>query len=220
MSVKAFVFDAYGTLFDVHTVMDKLNEVFPDKGEAISQEWRRRQVHYFMIRQLIEGYKPFDDITRWALIDALKINNVNYSYDQIEALMEAYKHLTPYDEVKNVLDELNNHQKELVIFSNGTMDMLEPLLSNNEMEETIGLLSADQISVYKPDPRAYQFASDQLGLAPKDILFMSSNPWDIAGANSFGFQTAWINRGGTHWPELGLEPDHEFDQLKGLLSWT
>jgi len=219
MNPKAFVFDAYGTLFDVHTVMDKLNDLFPDKGEAISQQWRSRQVHYFFIRQLIDGYQPFDDITRWALVDALKINQVNYSYDQIEALMEAYSHLKPYDEVNEVLRDLNSNQNELVIFSNGTMDMLEPLLENNDMEGEIGLLSADQIQVYKPDPRAYQFASDQIGLSPEDVLFMSSNPWDITGAKSFGFQTAWINRGKSIWPEIGLEPDHEFEDLSGILKW-
>jgi len=218
MDAKAFVFDAYGTLFDVHTVMDKLNDFFPDKGEAISQEWRNRQVHYFFIRQVIEGYRPFDDITRWALVDALKINQVHYSYDQVEALMEAYARLNPYDEVDQVLRDLNN-QKELVIFSNGTMEMLEPLLENNALENTIGLLSADQIQVYKPDPRAYQFSADQIGYEAEEILFMSSNPWDITGAKSFGFQTAWINRGKSIWPEIGFEPDYEFESLEGILKW-
>lgn len=218
MEAKAYVFDAYGTLFDVHTVIDKLNDFFPDKGEAISHEWRNRQVHYFFIRQMIEGYRPFDDITRWALVDALKMNQVNYSYDQVEALMEAYTHLKPYDEVGYVLRNLNNFQKELVIFSNGTMEMLKPLLENNALENTIGLLSADQIQVYKPDPRAYQFAADQIGLEAEDILFMSSNPWDITGAKSFGFRTAWINRGKNIWPEIGLEPDNEFENLEGIIK--
>ncbi|KGP72204.1 haloacid dehalogenase type II [Pontibacillus yanchengensis] len=217
MSVKAFVFDAYGTLFDVHSVQIRLEEMFPNKSEAISQEWRSRQVHYFFIRQLIDGYKPFDQITKWALQDALIVNQVEYSEEDIQEMLEVYKQLQPFPEVKQVLEELKD--KQLVIFSNGTMDMLEPLLNYNELDQTLGLLSADQIHIYKPSPHAYQFAIDQLGLQKDEVLFMSSNPWDITGASSFGLHTAWIRRGQAKWPTIDEEPDQIYSDLKGILDW-
>lgn len=216
-NIKAFVFDAYGTLFDVHSVKERIDEKFPNKGEGISQEWRSRQLHYFFIRQLIDGYEPFDKITRWALLDALHINEAKYSEQDIEDLMESYHYLQPFNEVSNVLTKIDSNQ--LVVFSNGTMNMLEPLLKNNELDQLLGILSADHIQVYKPDPRAYQFAQDQLGLKKEEILFMSSNPWDITGAKSYGFHTAWINRGDKNWPTIGVEPDKIYNNLSGILEW-
>lgn len=211
----SYVFDAYGTLFDVHSVTEKLEEKYPDKGDAISQEWRRRQVHYFMIRQLIDGYVPFDQITQNALKDALQINHANYHSEDIEKLMDAYLHLQPYEEVDNVKDHLPNNS--LTIFSNGTPSMLHPLLENNQLEHTFRVLSADEPKVYKPAPAAYAYAQKQLKIAdPENILFLSSNPWDITGAKSYGFTTAWVNRQQIQWPSLDVEPDHIFDNLNDL----
>ncbi|MFC0522176.1 haloacid dehalogenase type II [Pontibacillus salicampi] len=218
MNIKAFVFDAYGTLFDVHSVRERLDNLFPDNSEAISQSWRSKQVHYFFIRQLIDGYEPFNLITKWALQDALIENGIEYNKDIVEDLMEAYKQLKPYEEVRDVLQQLENHQR--VIFSNGTQAMLEPLLEYNGLDQTLGLLSADQIHIYKPSPDAYQFALNQLGVSKEEVLFMSSNPWDIAGAKHFGFNTAWISRDGKEFPQMGLEPDRIYQTLAGIVEWS
>ncbi|RWZ55007.1 haloacid dehalogenase type II [Halobacillus fulvus] len=202
LGYKAYVFDAYGTLFDVHSVMERIHDHFPDKGEQISQEWRSRQVHYFLVRQLVQGYVPFSDITHWALKDALRYSGASVDSDVTEDLMKQYEKLQPYKEVHDLSDR--NPDKTLTIFSNGTRAMLEPLLANNQLESSFDLLSADDPKVYKPHPKAYQHAQEELGFEKDEILFFSSNPWDITGAASYGFHTAWVNRNDDKWPELGI----------------
>ncbi|UOQ94366.1 haloacid dehalogenase type II [Halobacillus shinanisalinarum] len=214
MSYQAYVFDAYGTLFDVHSVKDTIHNLYPEKGSSISESWRERQVHYFMIRQLIQGYQPFDTVTKWALIDALAMNDVDYSDETIQKLMDQYQHLQPYTEVSRLAE--NNPDKQLTIFSNGTRPMLQPLLKNNQLTNTFSLLSADDAEVYKPHPEAYQFAQNKLNQQKEEILFFSSNPWDIAGATHYGFHTAWVNRQGVKWPELGLKPTHILTDLQEI----
>ncbi|SFJ45016.1 2-haloacid dehalogenase [Halobacillus dabanensis] len=216
MNYKAYVFDAYGTLFDVHSVMKKIHQLFPDKGPTVSQQWRKRQVHYFLVRQLINGYKPFTDITRWALVDALAYSDVEVKPDVVEELMSEYERLVPYDEVSSLSE--NHPDKEFTIFSNGTRSMLEPLLENNQLNDDFDLLSADDVQVYKPHPEAYQYAHEQLGFEKEEVLFFSSNPWDITGAASYGFHTAWVNRKQQKWPELGVNPTHIIQNLTELPS--
>ncbi|WP_226580542.1 haloacid dehalogenase type II [Halobacillus litoralis] len=211
---KAYVFDAYGTVFDVHSVMKKIHQFFPEQGPTISQQWRDRQIHYFLVRQVMGEYRPFTDITRWALLDALANSDVSVKPDVVEELMEEYQHLSPYDEVSSLADE--HPDKTFTIFSNGTNSMLEPLLKNTNLTETFNLLSADDVKVYKPHPEAYQYAQEKLGVKKEEVLFFSSNPWDIAGAASYGFHTAWVNRKQDKWPELGIEPTHIIDNLMNI----
>ncbi|UOR11697.1 haloacid dehalogenase type II [Halobacillus amylolyticus] len=214
MSYQAYVFDAYGTLFDVHSVKDTIHGHYPEKGPSISEEWRQRQVHYFMIRQLIQGYQPFDTVTKWALVDALAMNDVKYNDETVQKLMDQYQHLQPYSEVSHLAEK--NPDKQLTIFSNGTRSMLQPLLENNQLTNTFSLISADDTKVYKPHPEAYQFAQSKLNQQKEEILFFSSNPWDIAGATHYGFHTAWVNRNGAKWPELGLKPNHILTDLQEI----
>ncbi|CDQ19229.1 haloacid dehalogenase type II [Halobacillus karajensis] len=215
MSYKAYVFDAYGTLFDVHSVMKKIHQFFPDQGPSVSEEWRNRQVHYFLVRQLIQEYKPFNDITRWALLDALAINNIDAEFDIVEELMHEYTQLLPFDEVP-LLKE-NHTDKTFTIFSNGTRAMLDPLLANNRLTKDFDLLSANDINIYKPHPKAYQYAHKTLKVNKDEILFFSSNPWDITGAASYGFHTAWVNRKKQMWPEIGIQPTYLINQLNDIL---
>ncbi|WP_330981689.1 haloacid dehalogenase type II [Pontibacillus halophilus] len=217
MSIKAFVFDAYGTLFDVHSVKEKLEEQYPLKGEAISEAWRSRQVHYFMVRQLIHNYASFEEVTSWALQDALQVNGVTYNEEQVEQFMSVYEHLHPFEEVKDVLHQLQDHQ--LVVFTNGTQALSRPLLKNNGLDDMLRLLTADEQGIYKPDPMAYDYALKELGVEKEEVLFMSSNPWDITGAKSFGFQTAWIRRGKGEFPKLGFVPDYIYEDLTGILAF-
>ncbi|MCA0984651.1 haloacid dehalogenase type II [Halobacillus yeomjeoni] len=214
MSYKAYVFDAYGTLFDVHSVMERIHEHYPDKGSTISQQWRDRQIHYFLVRQLINGYKPFSEITRWALLDALSISEVEIKSEIVDDLMKQYEKLQPYSEVSHLSEQ--HPDKKFTIFSNGTRSMLEPLLEHNQLEETFDLLSADDAQVYKPHPDAYHFAQKELEYDKDEILFFSSNPWDITGAASYGFHTAWVNRKEQKWPELGVEPTYIIQDLNEI----
>ncbi|WP_347861032.1 haloacid dehalogenase type II [Salimicrobium sp. PL1-032A] len=216
--VKALVFDAYGTLFDVHSVRNKCNEWFPEKGEAISKTWREKQLNYFFLRQLMGRYEPFDHITREALRYACKSNDVTLSEEAEEELMEAYLELDLFEEVEEVLSKLDD--KTLIVFSNGSPSMIDPLVERSDISGYIDdVLSADGVKQYKPVPAAYYYAQQELGVEKEDILFMSSNPWDISGAASFGFRTAWINRNGLPREELDVQPEVEYEDLSGLLRW-
>ncbi|MFY4774980.1 haloacid dehalogenase type II [Metabacillus sp. RGM 3146] len=215
MTIKACLFDAYGTLFDVYSVKQKCEDMYPEKGEQISLDWREKQLEYAFLRQILQKYEPFDQITERALRAALDLHQPDYQEEDVKKLTAAYEELTPYEETKQVLSDLDVDQ--VFIYSNGTSGMLEPLLKNNGMESLIGIISADEAKQYKPAPAAYQYALEKLGLNKKEVLFVSSNQWDIAGASSFGFQTAWINRKEEPVSQLGFEPDKICSDLNGLL---
>lgn len=216
--IKALVFDAYGTLFDVHSVGKECNEVFPTKGDAISQSWRKKQLEYFFLRQLMQRYKPFDEITKDALNYACKENGAELSKENEKRLMDAYLKLDLFEEVETVLQQLS--QKKLVVFSNGSKNMIDPLVEQSNIRSSIDLvISADEIKQYKPTPAAYNHALEQLELKREEILFMSSNPWDITGAKSFGFHTAWINRKDLVYEELNIQPDTVYSDLSGIMEW-
>ncbi|SFG52863.1 2-haloacid dehalogenase [Halobacillus alkaliphilus] len=217
--IKALVFDAYGTLFDVHSVGKECNEIFPNKGDEISQSWRKKQLEYFFLRQLMERYKPFDEITRDALNYACKENGVELSEENEERLMNAYLKLELFEEVESVLKELS--EKKLVVFSNGSVNMIDPLVEQSSINEYIGeVISADEIKQYKPTPAAYNHALERLDVKREEVLFMSSNPWDITGAKSFGFNTAWINRKELVAEELDIQPDSVYSDLSGIREWN
>lgn len=216
--IKAFVFDVYGTLFDVIAIKEQCEELFPGHGEAISQTWRTKQVEYFMMRQLMEKYRSFAEVTRSALKYALESEGLESTEAIERQLMDAYLHLPLYEESQAVLRELQDHK--LVVFSNGSHDMLDPLIENAGIQGLLDeALSVDDIGQFKPAPAAYQYALSRLGIERDEVLFMSSNGWDISGAKNFGFRTAWINRKQAPVEQLGLEPDYVFSDLKGLLKW-
>ncbi|WP_062514529.1 haloacid dehalogenase type II [Halobacillus sp. KGW1] len=217
--IKALVFDAYGTLFDVYSVRKACNDLFPDKGDAISQTWRSKQLEYFFLRQLFERYKPFDEITRDSLRYACKENGVTLSKEDESRLMEAYLELALFEEVEEVLKDLS--EKQLVVFSNGSENMIAPLVDQSRIQPYIdSVISADEIKQYKPTPAAYNHALERLGVSREEVLFMSSNPWDILGAKSFGFRTAWINRNELPEEELDIQPDSIYSDLSGIKEWT
>lgn len=216
--IKAFVFDVYGTLFDVTAVKDECEKLYPGYGETISQTWRTKQVEYFMLRQLMGNYATLSSITHQALKYALKENELKSNEQNEQHLLEAYLHLPLYAEVENVLTQLK--EQKLVVFSNGSHDMLDPLIENAGLENLFSeVLSIDEIQQFKPTPASYQYAVEKLDLENHEVLFMSSNGWDISGAKNFGFQTAWINRKNLPIEELELEPDYIFSDLNGLLKW-
>lgn len=216
--IKAFVFDVYGTLFDVTAIKKECEELYPGYGETISQTWRSKQVEYFMLRQLMGNYATLYSITHEALTYALEENGLKSTEQNEQHLLETYLHLPLYEEVKEVLAELKD--KKLVVFSNGSHDMLDPLIENAGLEDVFSeILSIDEIKQFKPAPASYQYAMEKLNLESHEVLFMSSNGWDISGAKNFGFQTAWINRKNLPTEQLGLEPDYVFPDLNGLLKW-
>ncbi|MGG4548848.1 haloacid dehalogenase type II [Rossellomorea marisflavi] len=163
-------------------------------------------------------YEDFVTVTRESLRYALMENGAEWTTEAENELIDAYTHLTHYSEVEGVLQELKD--KELVILSNGTQHMLDSLIENASLAHHFdSVLSVDDVKQFKPAPAAYTHALKELDVKREEVLFMSSNGWDISGAKNFGFHTAWINRGHAPTEQLGLEPDAEYDDLTGILEW-
>ncbi|SET32605.1 2-haloacid dehalogenase [Salinibacillus kushneri] len=218
-AIQAFVFDVYGTLFDVHSISKKCNELFPGKGQLISRTWREKQIEYSNLRQLMGNYKTFYSITKDALRYAVKKNDEHLNHHSEIELMNTYLHLSTYPEVKTVLSRLKD--KKLAVFSNGSHDMLDPLLHQSDISRLFTeIISVDEVKQYKPTPASYNHAANVLNAKPEEVLFMSSNGWDISGAKNFGFQTAWINRKNLPVEELNLAPDTIYEDLTGILEWN
>jgi 2-haloacid dehalogenase len=204
MNVKALVFDAYGTLYDVHSVARRCDELWPGRGAQLSQLWRSKQLEYTWLRSLMGRYVPFSQVTREALVYACQVLGLPIDIDGQQALMREYLALTPYPDVADFLQTLKVARR--AILSNGSPDMLDALVANSGLAFD-AVLSVDQVKVFKPAPAVYQLAVDRLGVKKEEIGFVSSNCWDALGAKSFGFRVWWINRGSAPVDRLGFSPD-------------
>lgn len=213
---RAFVFDAYGTLFDVHSVMEAARAVTPDP-QALSQLWRQKQLEYTWLRSLMGRYQDFWLVTGQALRFALRRLGITAAESQIEALMSAYLTLSPFPEVPNALRALRG--RSLAILSNGSPHMLESAVRSSGLGAAFDhVLSVDAVGVYKPSPLVYDLAVRAFGLPASEILFVSSNAWDVAGAGAYGFMTCWCNRTNMPADELDVTPDYEVDRLDAILE--
>jgi 2-haloacid dehalogenase len=208
---RAFLFDAYGTLFDVHAVVEAGRAVTSDP-QALSSLWRQKQLEYTWLRSLMDRYVDFWAITQSALSFALRRLGLQPSPAQAEALMEAYLSLATFPEVKAALAALA--PVPLGILSNGSPRMLEATVRSAGLDGVFQhVISVDEARVYKPSPRVYELGARAFGLPAREILFVSSNAWDVAGAAAFGYRTCWCNRLGVPMDELEVTPDHEVERL-------
>lgn len=215
MAIRAFVFDAYGTLFDVRSVTARCEELFPKKGAALNTIWRTKQLEYSWLRTLMGQYADFWQITGNALKFALAGLNLEYTREQFQYLLESYLHLAPYEDTAVALEKLSRYRK--AILSNGTPSMLETVVQNANLTEYFEqLLSVDEVKNYKPQPSVYELAPAKLGLAKSSIAFVSANGWDVAGAKNFGFYVFWLNRLNAPLEELGVKPDATIQTLTQL----
>jgi 2-haloacid dehalogenase len=215
--IKAMVFDAYGTLFDVHSVIALCNELFPEQGPALSHLWRAKQLEYTWLLSLMGRYEDFWRVTEKALRFACRALKLPYHEAQQAQLLEAYLRLEPYPEVHQALTGLAGYP--LAILSNGSPQMLEPLVSTAGLQETFAhVISVDELKIYKPSPQVYQLAVDNLGLEAQAIGFVSSNSFDIIGATAFGFRTFWVNRTANPLDELGVVPTMTISKLTDLVE--
>lgn len=213
--LKALVFDAYGTLFDVHSVVTLCDSLFPGRGTPLSQLWRAKQLEYTWLRTLMGRYADFTAVTRDALEYACKVLHLALDEKKCAQLMDAYNHLALYPDARDALAALSG--LKLAILSNGSPAMLEPLVRNAGLGEVLNaVISVDRVKIFKPDSRVYQLAPDTLGVDKSEIGFVSSNYWDAAGAKSFGFKVFWINRAGAQADTLGAAPDHVLGKLTEL----
>ena len=193
-SVRHAVFDAYGTLFDVHSAASRYQARLGEQAQAVSALWRTKQLEYTWLRSLMQRYVDFWKVTQDALdyaLDSHGIDNNSLRKD----LLSAYHELSCYPEVPDTMKKIKQMGLGTAILSNGSPEMLEAGVSNSNLEKVLDLIiSVDTIEIFKPSPIVYQLATDQLSCNPEEILFFSSNAWDVSGAATFGFQTVWVNR--------------------------
>ncbi len=215
--IQALVFDAYGTLFDVHSVIATCNQHFPDQGPALSKAWRAKQLEYTWLRSLMGRYEDFWQVTEAALVFACKSLNLPCPPATRAELMQAYLHLEPYPDVRPAVKALSNYP--LAILSNGSPRMLQAAVESAGLQGMFShVLSVDELKIYKPSPHVYQLAPQKMGVAATAIGFVSSNSWDVIGAKSFGFWTCWVNRSGAPADELGFPPDARANTLADLVA--
>jgi 2-haloacid dehalogenase len=213
--LKALVFDAYGTLFDVHSVIATCEQVFPGQGAALSRAWRAKQLEYTWLRSLMGRYEDFWQVTEAALVFAARSVGLRCDAAARQRLMEAYLHLEPFPEVKPALEEVSDYT--LAILSNGSPRMLKAAVESAGVARSFKhVISVDEVKIFKPSPRVYELAPRKTDVAAHDIGFVSSNFWDVAGAKSFGFWTCWVNRGQAPEDELGFVADLTVSTLSGL----
>jgi 2-haloacid dehalogenase len=239
MTIKAVVFDAYGTLYDIQSVAAITERAYPGYGELITQIWRIKQLEYTWLRSLMKRYQDFSVITRQSLGYTLDCLGLKHDAGVLDSIMDKYVHLDLYPDALPALVELKG--RKLAILSNGSPDMLNALVRNSGLEEVLdATISVDAKRIFKPSPDAYALIEATLGVAPPDVLFVSSNPWDACGAKAFGLKVAWIERVTpdamaraferhdlvtplamfkairTQMDQFGLEPDHRISALSDL----
>jgi len=212
MGIEALVFDAYGTLFDVHSVVRRCEGLWPGKGAQLSALWRAKQLEYTWQRSLMKRYAPFSTVTRAALAYACEALGLGLTAERIEALMGEYLVLSMYPDVPNAIRQFACKK---AILTNGSPDMIEPLVAHSGLKFD-AVLSVHELNVYKPAPEVYQLAVRKLQVEPENIGFVSSNCWDALGAKSFGFTVYWINRLGAPVDRLGFTPDKTIKSLLDL----
>src|SRR5687768_84171 len=214
MTIRGYVFDAYGTLFDVHSVVDAGAALTSDPG-ALSATWRQKQLEYTWLRSLMGRYEDFWAVTESALRYAVRRLELTVTEAQVDRLMSAYLTLACFPEVKPALARL--HDRPCAILSNGTPAMLEAAVRSAGLGGALQhVLSVDAVKVFKPSPLVYALAPKAMRAVAGELLFVSSNAWDVAGAKAFGYQVAWCNRAGAPAEERGAQADYVVDTLEQL----
>ncbi len=220
LTIRSIIFDAYGTLFDVHSVSVRCEQFFPGMGGAISSRWRQKQLEYTWLRSLMGQYEDFWCVTKDALVFTLKEFGLNSNEEIHRTILNEYLVLNPYAEVASALEELK--VQRLAILSNGSPDMLNTVVQNADLSGVFtDVISVDEVKIYKPSMDVYQLGVVKLGVNKEDALFVTSNPWDAAGAKTFGCQVCWINRLNLQFDELGVQPDviiHSLDELVAVVN--
>ena len=214
--IKACVFDAYGTLFDVHSAVGKHRQRLGNSADAVSATWRDKQLQYTWLRSLMGKHCDFWQLTGEALDYALESNEINDDSLRND-LLDAYLSLDCYPEVPTVLRQLKEGGMQTAILSNGSPRMLQAAVDSSGLTDYLDAsLSVEDVGIYKPDPRVYQLAVDKLSVKAHEISFQSSNSWDAVGASAFGFQVAWVNRFGQKREQLPDQPHAELTSLDDL----
>ena len=216
-NIKAIIFDAYGTLFDVNSAAKKCKNDIGDKWEEFANYWRTTQLEYTWLRSLMNRHKDFWQITEDSLNKSMKIYNINDNMRN--DLLNLYKILSTYKEVPETLKILKKKKFKLAILSNGTPKLLTHLVKSNNLENLFDdIFSIEDVGIYKPSPKVYELPLKKYKIKKNEVLFLSANTWDISGGGNHGYQTVWVNRNNNVFDNLDYVPKNQVQSLKGILD--
>ena len=216
-NIKAIIFDAYGTLFDVNSAAEKCKDKIGEKWEPFSNFWRTTQLEYTWLRSLMGRHKDFWQITEDSLDKSMKVFKIKPSIR--DDLLNLYKVLSPFKEVHETLKELKEKKFKLAILSNGTPSLLKELVKSNNLDNLFDdIFSIEEVGVYKPNSEVYDMPIKKYKIKKNEVAFLSSNSWDVSGGGNYGFQAIWVNRNNNIFDNLDYKPRSEIKDLSGLLN--
>jgi len=216
-NVKAIIFDAYGTLFDVNSAAEKCKDKIGDKWEPFANFWRTTQLEYTWLRSLMGRHKDFWQITEDSLDKSMKAFKIELSMRK--ELLDLYKILSPFKEVQETLKTLKEKKLKLAILSNGTPSLLKELVKSNNLENLFDdIFSIEEVGIYKPNSKVYDIPVKKYKIRKDEIAFLSANTWDVSGGGNYGYQAIWVNRNNDTFDNLDFKPKLEIKNLSGLLS--
>ena len=215
--IKAIIFDAYGTLFDVNSAAEKCKEKLGDKWEGFANYWRTTQLEYTWLRSLMRRHKDFWQITEDSLDKSMNFYNIDNTMRS--ELLNLYKVLSPFTEVRDALNKLKQSNYKLAILSNGTPDLLNELVVSNQLKDIFDdIFSVEEAGIFKPDSKVYDLPINKYNIEKNEVLFLSANTWDVSGAGNYGYNTVWVNRNNNIFDKLDFEPNQQISNLSELLD--
>ena len=215
--IKAIIFDAYGTLFDVNSAAEKCKEKLGDKWEGFANYWRTTQLEYTWLRSLMRRHKDFWQITEDSLDKSMNFYNIDNTMRS--ELLNLYKVLSPFTEVSDALKKLKQSNYKLAILSNGTPDLLNELVVSNQLKDIFDdIFSVEEAGIFKPVSKVYDLPINKYNIEKNEVLFLSANTWDVSGAGNYGYNTVWVNRNNNIFDKLDFEPNQQISNLSELLD--
>ena len=216
-NIKAIIFDAYGTLFDVNSAAEKCKDKIGEKWERFANFWRTTQLEYTWLRSLMERHKDFWQVTEDSLDKSMKVFDIDPSMRN--ELLNLYKILSPYKEVPDTLKALREKKFKLAILSNGTPSLLDELVKSNHLDNLFDdIFSIEQVGVYKPSSRVYDLPIKKYNINKSEVAFLSANTWDVSGGGNYGYQSIWVNRNNNIFDNLDFRPKYQITDLKKLIQ--
>ncbi len=216
-NVKAIIFDAYGTLFDVNSAAEKCKDKIGEKWERFANFWRTTQLEYTWLRSLMDRHKDFWQVTEDSLDKSMKAFDIDPSMRN--ELLNLYKVLSPFEEVPETLKTLKEKKFKLAILSNGTPSLLNELVKSNRLDNLFDdIFSIEQVGVYKPSSRVYDMPIKKYNINKSEVAFLSANTWDVSGGGNYGYQSIWVNRNNTIFDNLDFKPKYQITDLNKLIK--
>ena len=215
--IKAIIFDAYGTLFDVNSAAEKCKSKIGDKWENFANYWRKTQLEYTWLRSLMKRHKDFWQVTEDSLEKSMNAFKIDKTMKN--ELLNLYKALNTFPEVKDVLNKLKEKNYRLAILSNGTPALLNELVKSNNLDNIFDdIFSIEEVGIYKPDAKVYDMPIKKYKIQKEEVVFLSANTWDISGGGNYGYSSIWVNRNNSIFDNLDYKPKDEVKNLNQLLD--